>query len=943
MKYLPLKSAIMHCTKVSQGLSGTELAPLRTHARVRELREELETLEIPALREKARQKNISLELIDAAYSKEALVGLIEPNLEGIVDEAGNEIGYDRTRAELRRLRLSQLQDLAQLMIDRRKIGFLHFVPLPVALVTLCVLVADALLSHVEVLSLDSPETWIEGGDDDHGKNIIDNWKLEIGLVVSTIVVLVFCVRPMFVIKWFTRAEFTPEERGTKTKALETAMAAHDKDAVIDLLQDQAGNDAASNGWRQRMTLERAWYHLKSWVVGDTRRQLLKCPPQIEAGQFFSATVEINGKRNIPLRIWGVKYKDYQYPKGEDLYVKVPKGVKPGDTFLADLPVKSGRPRSVGFLVTAVYCFFVACWVLTKKLDCCAGVNSQKRDTTAADYSFVDPAMRYAQSRTCFGPIAHVDSEGHATRGKWKGHKCVHDLQLAVPQIGMHANLVCTQVTRDQSCVANCELGYYPAVVLRRVAEAPTKNDYYTCTINSDLNPFVKLWTVMRSVGWDDDDRSDIAYWNHSGGPYSTDDDSTPVFGCVSPIPIYANNNTGPTIKNHAPDQYTIEDVDSQVWFEMQDLRDGVTYRVQIILEVENACKPNVKTCCLGDGELARQHADGECAKQHAGGECGCFMTDSVVCVYNSDDQWKKGGQALDDGGQSCNDDSTFTLGSQLEFMKTSDDSTKTQGKNIVVYSRRREGVGRFNISVQTGCPRWTEDMGGKDGHQKSKNIRIDLDDPGKGTQLWLPPDSNGNLFAYYFDDKSENNPCVCDPGTAGCNGLYTGDSCRIICTTHNKTAICLDGDECGDTRVTRTCSKNPDDPHGSSNMTSVERIAAMCKEQYPHLSIESLPEPEPEPEPPEPEPEPEPPEPEPEAASGSESSSGSWSSPELNVSNHGHRRLDFVTDPEGSTRSNGLASRETELLALSRAELAALLSRDMSREELVKSVLAQET
>ena len=117
----------------------------------------------------------------------------------------------------------------------------------------------------------------------------------------------------------------------------------------------------------------------------------------------------------------------------------------------------------------------------------------------------------------------------------------------------------------------------------------------------------------------------------------------------------------------------------------------------------------------------------------------------------------------------------------------------------------------------------------------------------------------------------------------------------------------------------------------------------MCKEQYPHLSIESLPEPEPEPEPPEPEPEPEPPEPEPEAASGSESSSGSWSSPELNVSNHGHRRLDFVTDPEGSTRSNGLASRETELLALSRAELAALLSRDMSREELVKSVLAQET
>ena len=108
------------------------------------------------------------------------------------------------------------------------------------------------------------------------------------------------------------------------------------------------------------------------------------------------------------------------------------------------------------------------------------------------------------------------------------------------------------------------------MVLRRAAESPTKNDEYTCTINSDLNPFSKLIKVISSV-WDSDDRSDIAYWNHSGGPAASDDDHVPVFECALPHPIRANNVSG----TGTTEQYSIgvpgvvrSGIDSQVWFEL---------------------------------------------------------------------------------------------------------------------------------------------------------------------------------------------------------------------------------------------------------------------------------------------------------------------------------------------------------------------------------------
>ena len=112
-----------------------------------------------------------------------------------------------------------------------------------------------------------------------------------------------------------------------------------------------------------------------------------------------------------------------------------------------------------------------------------------------------------------------------------------------------------------------------------------------------------------------------------------------------------------------------------------------------------------------------------------------YMTDSVVCVYATADQWAAGGQSLDDGENSCNDD-RVTLGSQMEFGLR----TQTPGSYIVVYSRRRDDSGFFNISVQTGCQSWKDERDPVH-DTRSKMINVDTKDPTKGTELWLPHDA----------------------------------------------------------------------------------------------------------------------------------------------------------------------------------------------------------
>ena len=201
------------------------------------------------------------------------------------------------------------------------------------------------------------------------------------------------------------------------KELKEAMDRHDKEAVIDLLEKQADEDAEQeHGWRQRATCEYLWYLLKTLVVGDSRKQPLRYPLDIKKGA-ATLIVEVNSKmevigveedlgdifvqgesrrKNNQLRIVNEDQECSRcegtgaaWTEGErgattecgrcegigsitvkrSMYrIKVPKDTRPGDTFTADLKFKSGKPQYFGIFVTFFYSFCVVCWILTKQMD-----------------------------------------------------------------------------------------------------------------------------------------------------------------------------------------------------------------------------------------------------------------------------------------------------------------------------------------------------------------------------------------------------------------------------------------------------------------------------------------------------------------------------------------------------------------------------------------------
>jgi hypothetical protein len=549
--------------------------------------------------------------------------------------------------------------------------------------------------------------------------------------------------------------------------------------------------------------------------------------------------------------------------------------------------KKGHPKLTGLGLVVLWSFFLLCWIQTKRIVCCE-TQTNYADSLASQaivheaYDLRDPDGRVAAPRA---PL-----EASKPGEDWSDLSWDHK---GNPMIGHHAVLAGDKKLEDgkpvsegcpptpqQTCDAACETGYFPSLVVRRTAEARTRNEVYTCT-EHDVQITWKLWLVMRSTfdivfrGGDFKGASaKVTFWNHTGAtdPFADSTDPVPPFSCALPTAIAANNATEKHIAGR------IGHRDMQQWFELPVTYQPelpVTYQVSVDIEAESADP---------------------------------YVDDTVVCVYDVVDQFGQGGQALDDGQKgsgghvSCNDDSTVSLGSKMHWTQSS--VPPGGSRYVVVYARRPDQTGRFNISVATAC----EASPFKEKHKGKRAERRPLDNANKDstaggggsgpTRLWMPINLPFNLppgvidvekGAYYVDDGGATNPCTCNPDEANCPELYVGMSCPYQCATD----LDESGNVCPGVKPRyRYCEAG----HPAES-TPGKLGPVSCPKPRGNATSCPQPEPEPEPEPgdpkpmptpesePEPSPKPEPapePKPEPEPAPAPESKPEPKPEPNLN-------------------------------------------------------------